>query len=57
MQVSLLPSVFISDDKLFGNDHMQHSYRTKLKTYFNDGPNQPTDCEVRESRWGYDCVH
>lgn len=39
------PTVFLPNDKLFGDYEEQHPMGQKLMTYFDDDPKKPMKCE------------
>ena len=53
-----IPRAFSPDDTLFGDDAGQHPYGTKLRTYFDEDPEQPMECYVLGSKWQMeDCCY
>eukprot|EP00804_Cyclotella_cryptica_P006950 CCRYP_007084-RA/>CCRYP_007084-RA protein AED:0.40 eAED:0.40 QI:287/1/1/1/0/0.5/2/21/370 len=46
-----IPDAFEQEDTLFGEDAGQHSYGTKLRTFFDEDPEHPMECYILGSKW------
>ena len=53
-----MPMAYSSDDTLFREDAGQHPYGTKLRTFFDQDPEQLMECYVLGSKWQMeDCAY